>query len=666
MGRGPKRPRKPLKNAKKTSADDDDVFAGGTMDDEIDAYHRQRDVVPLDPNGGDSDSSDAEQPVFNLGGDNIDDTESGSTDDDDGDDIDDDIQPNKLSAKIARTKKYLKQKFGGSDDEMHDDDDEEEDKEEQRKAAWGGRKTWYYDADNADYELQSSDEELPMEEEAEAVKIQKEKAKFLSLEDFGLEEADEDGSNSDAKEKKQKAVLDGKRSGAKLNIDGLRGDNALENFGEIKKDLNSLSKEEQMDAVYSSAPEIVGLLAELNEALMQLQKVEPLVCEVKERRDGAKGRMHYLEVKRLLLLSYCQAIVFYLLLKSEGHPVQDHPVVGRLVEIKALMEQMNQIEANLPSQFDKNFIPNAASEPTDKLVHQPEVANVPKKTHDSLVEVSNHLLSDSSLQKDHNKHVSQKDQNDRVGIQSMEMLKVRANLEAKLKQKGLFNFTNSKDEIKQKNSSKPLNKYLETRDDFDDEVQPVANGGTHSISKVTKLIPNKGNKSKFVSGDDDVPMRDDIGERRRKHELRVLARAGTVSMDDDIGPENKSVDTGAYEDDGTTDSEDDFYKEVKKQRTEKLSAKAELYSRTSVAPSPLESEVGGKRQITYQIEKNKGLTRHRKKLTKIPRKKYKIKHQKAVIRRKGQVRDIRKPTGPYGGEATGINAGISRSVRFKG
>ena len=46
-----------------------------------------------------------------------------------------------------------------------------------------------------------------MEEEAEAVKIQKEKAKFLSLEDFGLDEADEDGSNSDAKEKKQKVIL---------------------------------------------------------------------------------------------------------------------------------------------------------------------------------------------------------------------------------------------------------------------------------------------------------------------------------------------------------------------------------------------------------------------------------------------------------------------------
>ena len=45
----------------------------------------------------------------------------------------------------------------------------------------------------------------------------------------------------------------------------------------------------------------------------------------------------YLEAKHLLLLHYCTAIVFYLLLKAEGRPVAAHPVVTRLVELRAYL-----------------------------------------------------------------------------------------------------------------------------------------------------------------------------------------------------------------------------------------------------------------------------------------------------------------------------------------
>ncbi|KAJ1376109.1 Sas10 C-terminal domain [Sesbania bispinosa] len=119
------------------------------------------------------------------------------------------------------------------------------------------------------------------------------------------------------------------------------------------------------------------------------------------------------------------------------------------------------------------------------------------------------------------------------------------------------------------------------------------------------------------------------------------------------------------EDDESGDSENEFYKQVEQLRAAKLAAKAETYSRNSAVPS-LPDTVEGKRHISSQMEKNRGLTRSRNKAKKNPRKNYKLKHQKAVKNRKGQVQSIRKPTAPYGGESTGINAAISRSVRFKG
>ena len=70
------------------------------------------------------------------------------------------------------------------------------------------------------------------------------------------------------------------------------------------------------------------------------------------------------------------------------------------------------------------------------------------------------------------------------------------------------------------------------------------------------------------------------------------------------------------------------------------------------------------RSVTTEILKNRGLTPHRRKDQKNPRKRQREKHADAEKRRKGQVVPVRKQAGPYGGEATGIKAGVAKSVRL--
>jgi U3 small nucleolar RNA-associated protein 3 len=75
-----------------------------------------------------------------------------------------------------------------------------------------------------------------------------------------------------------------------------------------------------------------------------------------------------------------------------------------------------------------------------------------------------------------------------------------------------------------------------------------------------------------------------------------------------------------------------------------------------------------KRAATYEMMKNKGLTPHRKKANRNPRVKKRLMYDKAMVRRRGQVREVNASgnnTGSaYAGETTGIKSNLSRGRKL--
>ncbi|KAM0898157.1 hypothetical protein ACQ4PT_022110 [Festuca glaucescens] len=648
MGKRP-RTRQPKQGFLKSKRAAEPAAMLDSDDDEIDAFHKQRDVIPLDVDDArESEDDDLEQPVFDLEG--ISDNETGDSEgDEDGDMGKADYAgwDKGYIRQLERAQREAK-KLAGDDDKM--DESEEDEKDEN---IWGKGKKTYYDAgehsgDDEDYE--------------EILRIKKEKDSKLSMEDFGLED---NGSYEEDKPPKVSSPQ------IKVTDDA----SSFESYAKMKEDFTVLSRDEKLSAVYSSAPELVGLLSDLNEAHEELKAIGP-VTNVTAGQGKQKGTIQPLEVKRACLLAHCQAITFYLLMRAEGLSVQDHPIIARLVETKSMVEKMKLANINFTRQkgdTDEHRMPESSAlnkvdkTSLDKKEGIASILTALNKVKELLGGGASELTKNDPSNNGHDKITKRKSKDEYMGLQSLEMLKVRANLEERLKEKGLYKSMGLKSEKLSNTRASNNRRDLQTLDDFDDEVEK-----NNRVTRPRKLFVDgaKSNKNKFVSGDDDVPKRDDIGERRRKHELRVLARVGVE--DDDLPedgddaeekPDQSSDEDDNDDDGGSAESEDEFYKDVKRQRTEKL-----LSKQRAPIGEPLEEETegDGKRKISYQIEKNRGLTRSRNKKLKNPRKKYRLKHEKKVTARGGQVRKMKKPSGPYGGELSGINANVSRSTRLRG
>jgi U3 small nucleolar RNA-associated protein 3 len=228
----------------------------------------------------------------------------------------------------------------------------------------------------------------------------------------------------------------------------------------------------------------------------------------------------------------------------------------------------------------------------------------------------------------------------------------------------------------------------EEESDFGDEVALTAQEAAEKAQRkkglrfYTSQLAQKSNKrgaaSRDAGGDADLPYKERLKDRQarlmREAEKRGGEKAQLEQMldyqDEDEDEETARVAKEIRGD--ASDSENYYQTIVSKSKAKKADKAARAAAHAEAAKVGgevyVEDTVGadGKRGITYEISKNKGLMPRRKKEVRNPRVKKRMKYDEKM-KKLGSIRQVYKGgegKGGYGGELSGIKTNIVRSVKL--
>ncbi|PHJ16814.1 sas10 c-terminal domain-containing protein, partial [Cystoisospora suis] len=263
--------------------------------------------------------------------------------------------------------------YGAGDDDEEDDDDENSENEETMKMREEEARVIEEEED-----VEGLDEEdFGMQQLQEVVKdLQKKKKKKIQHKPTGTEEKSdttdktgkEDEDEEEEEDEEDLSLIDGETNTVHSLLSRLSsfssmipGTDAIlrprqgDNFVNLPlEDLKRLSKEERERILEESHPELQGLLAQLHTALKTVRRsIKPVLDQVKSRSFMTKEGISFLDVRNQLLCAYVMYLSYYILLKTHGIAVKDHPVIERLVEIRILLEKIRPIENRLQFQMDR-------------------------------------------------------------------------------------------------------------------------------------------------------------------------------------------------------------------------------------------------------------------------------------------------------------------------
>lgn len=522
--------------------------------------------------------------------------------------------------------------------------------EEAEATGWGTSKADLYGADAIETEEQA------LEEEAEALRLQEKQLQAMSVADYGFDESEWQGSAGDAAvEEDEDAVITEKLPQLQVT--------------------DEMSSAERLKLLKSRYPEFEPLSNEL-------LHLRGLHAELAKEAKAAtsilgNGLVSNATTKSRALSAYLGALTMYFSMLTStawngqsgvtamsATQLRDHPVMDSLVQCRELWQMVRVLLRDettvAPTESGAQEYVEAEKLATgDKsLVRNGERAPKPKKSraqrHAEAAQAAADVRRAERMAKTE------------AGLVDLDALVAPIQARKFLQSKRTSALANGDDS--DIGEEAPLTAQ---------EAAEKANR-KKSLRFYTSQIAQKANKrgasGRNAGGDEDVPHRERLrdrqarlnaeAEKRGKRQADAGAKLGGESDEEDNRQAQRI----------RADATDGNYYDLVAARTAKKkldkTAFAEAQRQAALQGGRVveEATVGpdGKRKISYLIEKNKGLTPHRKKDVRNPRvkkrKKYDEKNKKLAsmkpVYKGGEGR------GGYGGELTGIKKGLVKSTKL--
>ncbi|KAJ4354531.1 something about silencing protein 10 [Didymosphaeria variabile] len=562
----------------------------------------------------------------------------------------------------------------GFDEEQYEEDAEADEddtrkpeaEDEEDLGGWGPSKKDYYNADAIETEQDALDEE------AEALRIQKKQLQSMTEADFGFDEDEWAGQDGDAGADSGKVVTE--------VLPQLR----------ITDDM---SEEERLKILRTRYPEFEPISQEylrLQPVHHELAAAANAATRLIKAHTSKSGKTNAALLPKPMAITKYRACAAYLAAMSmyfavlgstaqEGNSsvialdpaeLHEHPVMESLLKTRSLWEKVEGLPIGDP------MVEAALG---DELSVIEEV---------SVVETGNDLDVSAKEKKPKKTKAQRAAEAAQAKSEARRAEKLRQTEEELASLASLTGAKALKASRKKKAEEPKLNLLNAEDSDFGEETELTAHELAEKQKKkkslrfYTSQIAQKAIRrdaaGKDAGGDADVPHRERLKDRQARLQAQAekkghnksgpgvdLGEGGDSSDEGDAPPRPEDFEDG----DGYYDMISARSNAKKQQKTDR--AEAYAVAKAQGAAVVEEEIIGedGRRQISYVIEKNKGLTPHRKKQNRNPRVKKKIRYEakKKALKSQKPVFDAGKKAkggAHYQGELTGIKKGLVRSRKL--